>query len=120
MRFLELEGGYLAIAAFIIIVAIYVTTRPFMPKGSFKIGLPAVIVFLVMAISAHYLITTDRMDDVKTAFYNGQNILCESRAVRKVAQSLVINQKLGWEIVEDVFKSSDYERVFHTSRCIVE
>jgi hypothetical protein len=120
MKFLELEGGYLVIAAFIIIVTLYVTTRPFLPKGSYKIGLPSVMIVLLVAISLHFIITTDRMETVKTAFSNGQNILCESRAVRKVAQSLIINKKQGWELEVDVFKSKEYERVFHTSRCIVE
>lgn len=120
MRFLELEGGYLVIAAFIILVTIYVSTRPFMPKGSYKKGLPAVIAVLTLAIATHYFTTISRMNDVKTAFNNNENIICESRAQRNAAQSLVINKKLGWEIKGDLFTSNEYERNFHTSRCIVQ
>lgn len=120
MQFLELEGGYLVIGGFILAVTIFVTTRPFMPKNSLKKGFLVVFTFLFTAILTHYLITTHRMNDVKSAFANGQNVICESRAIRKVSQSVIINQKLGWKIEDDIFISTQYERGFHTARCIVE
>ncbi len=120
MQFLELEGGYLVIGGFILAVAIFVTTRAFMPQNSFRKGVGGVFVFLSIAIFSHYLITTNRMNEVKIAFENGKNVICESRATRKVSQSVIINQKLGWKIEDDILVSSQYERGFHTARCIVE
>ncbi|MFZ9660102.1 MAG: hypothetical protein ACO29X_06095 [Arcobacteraceae bacterium] len=120
MQFLELEGGYLAIATFILIVTLFVTTRPFMGQNSLKYGLSGIFLVLSIAIISHYIITINRMNDVQAAFLSGKNVICESKAVRKVSQSLVINKKLGWTIKEDIFISSEYERGFHTARCIVE
>lgn len=120
MQFLELEGGYLAIAIFVLSVTAFVTTRNFMGKNSFKIGMLSVGVFVTLAILLHYLITIQRMNEVKEVFQNGGNVICESKTIRKVAQSLTINQKLGWRLEEDIFVSNEYERGFHTARCIVE
>ncbi len=120
MSFLELEGGYLAIAIFVLGVTAFVTTRNFMAKNSFKIGMLSVGAFFTLAILLHYFITIQRMNEVKEAFKNGNNVICESRATRKVAQSLTINQKLGWTLEGDVFISNEYERGFHTARCIAE
>ena len=120
MQFLELEGGYLGISTFILMATIFVTTRPFMGKNSFKYGVSGVFLVLSIAIISHYIVTINRMNEVQTAFLSGKNVICESKAVRKVAQSLVINQKLGWTIKDDIFISSEFERGFHTARCIVE
>lgn len=120
MQFLELEGGYLVIGIFILVVTAFVTTRSFMSKSSFKLGMSIVGGLLGVLILAHYFVTTQRMQTVKTAFSEGKNVICESKVIRKVAQSLVINQKLGWELKGDEFVSSQYERAFHTARCIEE
>lgn len=120
MQFLELEGGYLAIGLFILAVAIFVTTRSFMSKSSFKKGVPIVFGFLVFAILGHYFVTIDRMSNVKTAFENGQNVICENKEIRKVAQSLIISKKLQWELDGDIFVSKQYQRGFHSARCVVE
>ncbi len=120
MQFLELEGGYLAIAIFILAITAFVTTRDFMSQKSFKTGMLSVGLFLTLAISIHYIITIQRMENVKEEFQNGKNIICESKAIRKVAQSVIINQKLGWQLKGDIFISNQFERSFHTARCIVE
>ena len=120
MQFLELEGGYLAIAIFVLGVTAFVTTRSFMGKNSFKIGILSVGAFFTLAILLHYFTTTQRMNEVKGAFQNGGNVICESKTIRKIAQSLTINQKLGWKLEGDIFVSNEYERGFHTARCIVE
>ena len=120
MQFIELEGGYLVIGLFILAVTVFVTTRSFMPKNSFKKGFFAVFGILSISIFAHYLITVDRMNDVKTAFENGQNVVCESKEIRKVAQSLIISKKLQWELDGDIFVSKQYQRGFHSARCVVE
>lgn len=120
MQFLELEGGYLAIAAFILVVTAFATTRSFMGKHSFKYGMGIVGGLLGVLILAHYFLTITRMQTVKDAFLDGRNVICESRAIRKVAQSLVINKSFGWQLADDTFTSREYERGFHTARCIVE
>lgn len=42
MKFLELEGAYIVIGIFILIVTAFVTTRSFVGKNAFKIGFPLV------------------------------------------------------------------------------
>ena len=119
-RFLELEGGYLVIVAFILGVTLFVSTRPFVGGGkNWKKSLLVVAGLLMPFIFAHFYMTTTRMDEVKTRFQEGKPVICESRAVRKVAQSVIINPKLdGWYLDGDLFKSPHYTRGFHSARCI--
>jgi len=119
-KFLELEGGYLVIAFIVLSVTLFVSTRPFFTKGALFKGLSSVGMFLVVAIGMHYKITTERMSEVKDAFKEGKTIICESRATRKVAQSVDVNINREWSIEEDVFSSPNYGRVFHSARCIVK
>ena len=118
MKFIELEGGYLIIGLFIVVVAIIVTTRDFMSKNAFRIGLPIVIGTVASFILAHYFMTIDRMDSVKAKFNSGGEVICESRMIRKVSQSITISKKLGWRLEGDVFKSDNYSRFFHSARCL--
>ena len=120
-KFLELEGGYLAIGLFVMLVALYVTTRPFVGGGqAWKRALPLVFAAVMGFISVHYFSTTSRMSDVKKRFLNGKAVICESRAVRKVAQSVIIDPKSiqNWILVGDVFESHEYTRGFHSARCL--
>jgi len=119
-KFLELEGGYLFIGFVILMVTLFVTTRPFMTKGSIKKGLIGVTLFLAIAIGLHFNITTNRMSEVKLAFSEGKTIICESRAMRKVAQSVDISKQNEWSLQGDVFTSPHYSRPFHTARCLVK
>ena len=118
MKFIELEGGYLVIALFIVVVTIIVTTRDFMSKNAFKIGVPIVIGTVASFILVHYFMTVDRMNSVKARFNSGGEVICESRAIRKVAQSIIISKKLEWKLEGDIFKSDNYYRDFHTARCL--
>ncbi len=121
MNFFILEGGYLVITLFFLVVTAIVTTRSFMPKGSFKKIFPAVFIFFVLAIGAHYYVTTDRMSDVKDGFENGKTIICESRAVRGASRTVMIEKNANWKLSEDyIFTSPDYARGFHAARCIVD
>lgn len=119
-KFLELEGGYLFIAFIMLAVTLFVTTRPFFSKGAIKKGLISVAMFWAFAIGFHYKITTERIDAVKEAFKNGGIVVCESRATRKVAQSVDVEKSREWILEDDVFSSPNYGRVFHTARCIVK
>jgi len=119
-KFLELEGGYLVIATLILLVTLFVSTRPFFTKGALKKGMLSVTLFLSVAIGLHFKITTDRMYEVKSSFNEGKIIICESRARRKVAQSVDISKANEWSIDGDVFVSPNYSRPFHTARCLVK
>ena len=119
-KFLELEAGYLVIAAIVLAVTLFVTTRPFFTKGAIFRGLTSVGMFLAVAIGMHYYVTTNRMHKVKEAFKEGKVIICESRATRKVAQSVDVDMSREWILEGDVFSSPHYGRVFHTARCLVK
>ena len=119
--FLELEGGYLAIGAFAVLAALFVGTRPFVGRGrAWKKTVPFVMITMLGFISAHYFVTTARMSDVKDRFNKGGAVICESRAVRKVAQSIIIDpaKPQGWVLDGDIFKSPQFSRIFHTARCL--
>ncbi len=119
-KFLELEGGNLAISLAIVLITLFVTTRPFFSKRAIRIGMTSVLVFLSIAVGLHYKITTDRMSAVKNAFFNNQTVICESRAIRKVAQSVYITKQNEWTLEGDIFVSPNYSRPFHSARCIVK
>jgi hypothetical protein len=118
--FITLEGGYLVIAAFILAITAFVTTRPFMEKGAFKKGMIIVSLFLAVAILAHFYVTTKRMSDVKEAFEAGKVVICESRATRKVAQTVLVDKSKNWRLEGDIFYSDEYSRGFHSARCLVD
>ena len=120
-RFFYLEGPYLILSGIVLLVTLFVTTRPFMSKGAVKKGMTAVSLFLAVAVGAHYMVTTSRMAEVKEAFASGKTILCESRIIRKAAQSIEISKEIGaWRLEGDYFVSPYFERPFFTARCIVK
>ncbi|PHQ65623.1 MAG: hypothetical protein COB99_02905 [Sulfurimonas sp.] len=116
--FFELEIVYIIIGIFILVVTAVVTTRDFVPKVAFKRGMISVTMFLATMISIHYFMTTSRMDGVKEIFNNGETIICENKMRRTISRSVLLSIELGWRIDGDSFKNDDYERDFHTSRCI--
>ncbi|BDY13638.1 hypothetical protein [Hydrogenimonas cancrithermarum] len=118
-KFFYLEGGYLILAAVVLLVTLFVTTRPFMGKNAKKKGLMAVSAILAVMIGGHYWVTMDRMEKVKQAFENGDEIICESRLIRKGAQSIILKKTLGWRIEGDYFVSDAYSRPFFMARCII-
>ncbi len=118
-KFFYMEGAYLVLAFIVLLVALFVTTRPFMPKSAVKKGVGGVALFLAVAIGAHYWVTTSRMEKVKKAFEEGKPIICESRLIRKGAQSIVLRKSNGWRLEGDYFVSDAYARPFFTARCIV-
>jgi len=119
-KFLELEAGYLFIAFIMLAVTLFVTTRPFFSKGAIAKGLISVSLFWAFAIGFHYKVTIDRINSVKKEFNSGGIVVCESRATRKVAQSVDVEKSREWILENDIFSSPNYGRVFHTARCIVK
>ena len=117
-KFLELEGAYLAIGVFILCIAAVVTTRSFVGKNAFKIGMPVTFGFLAFFIGLHFHVTTDRMERVKDRFAEGKPVICENRIQRKGERSVIISNKEGWSLNGDVFNSPKFIRPFHTARCL--
>ncbi len=116
--FFELEMAYIVIAIFFLVITAIVTTRDFMPKVAFKRGMLGVSAFFIIMIVSHYNITTSRMEGVKEIFNKGETVICENKMRRTVSRSVLLSKDLGWRIEGDKFKNDDYERDFHTSRCI--
>ena len=119
-NFFVLEGAYLILGGIILLITLFVGTRPFMSKGAAKRGLMWVSLVLAIAIGAHYTVTTNRMNEVKSAFEQDKVILCESRMQRKVAQSVIIQKSNEWSLEDDNFVSPNYTRPFFSARCIVK
>ena len=116
--FLELEIVYIVIGIFILGITLFVTTRDFMPKVAFKRGMISVLILLIGMISVHYNLTITRMQGVQEIFDAGETIICENKMRRHVSRSQLISKDMGWILEDDKFKNDDYERDFHTSRCI--
>ena len=73
---------------------------------------------LATMITMHYYMTTSRMEGVQKLFSEGETIICENKMRRTISQSVLISKDLGWRLDGDLLKSDDYERDFHTSRCV--
>ncbi len=116
--FFELEVVYLVIGAFILTITAIVTTRDFMPKVAFKRGMLLVGGFLTLMIGFHYSMTTSRMEGVQEIFNAGETIICENKMRRTISQSVLLSKDLGWSLEGNEFTNPEYERNFHTSRCI--
>lgn len=118
--FFYLEGAYLILGGFALLITLFVTTRPFMAKGAVKKGLLWVSIVVAVMVGAHYMLTTSRMAEVATAFKKDLPIICESRATRKVAQTVIIQKSNEWTLVDNNFQSPNYHRPFFIARCIVK
>jgi len=118
-KFFYIEGAYLILAGMILLVTLFVTTRPFMDKSAVKKGMLGVSLVLAIAIGAHYWVTTSRMAEVRVAFERGEAIICESRMIRKGAQSVIFKKRDGWRLEGDNFVSDAYVRPFFAARCLV-
>ena len=120
-NFLQLEGGYLLIGLFALGAATFVGTRPFVGDGkAWKKTVPFVAITMAGFIGAHYFVTMSRISDVKNRFLQGGAVICESKAQRKVQQSIIIDPKRPqqWRLIGDKFSSPKFERDFYASRCL--
>ena len=118
-QFFELEAAYLVMGVIVLLITWFVSTRPFMSPTAPRNGLLGALLVIVLMIGGHYYMTTSRMAEVRAAFAQDKQLLCESRMLRKVAQSVVVQRSKGWEIQKDQFVSPLYTRPFHVARCIV-
>jgi hypothetical protein len=119
-KFFILEGGNLFIGLFFVLIMLFVTTRPFMAKGSVKKGMTGILVVVAVLIGWHYSSTISRMAEVRSAFEKDQPVICESRMQRKAAQSIIVQKSSEWSMEGDNFVSPNYSRPFHSARCIVK
>ena len=119
-EFFYLEGIYLIIAAFILAITVFVATREFMPKGSLKKGLLWVGSIIALFIAAHYIVTKNRMQAVKDAFYNGKTIICENRIYTKGANFIELRNNGDWKLENNNFRNKNFMRDFFIARCIVK
>jgi len=120
-RFFQLEGGYLLIGLFALGVAIFVGTRPFVGNGkAWKKTVPFILITITGFVGTHFVATTSRISDAKEQFNSGGSVICESKAVRKVAQTIIINPKSSqnWSIIGDEFHSPEFSRNFQIARCL--
>jgi hypothetical protein len=116
--FLELEAGYLAIAIFILVVTIIVSTRSFVAKNAWRKAIPLMFLILGVFIGSHYYITTNRIYEVENTFNKHDKIICENRAIRKISQSVIIEKSNEWTLENHMLSSPNYSRDFFTARCI--
>jgi hypothetical protein len=119
-NFFYLEGGYLILGAIVLLITLFVGTRPFMSKGAAKRGLMWVSLVIAIMIGLHYNMTMNRMTEVKIAFEKDLEIICESRMVRKVAPYVMVKKSREWRLEGDNFVSPNYTRPFFSARCIVK
>ncbi len=118
-QFFELEAAYLVMGVIVLLITWFVSTRPFMSPTAPRNGLLGALLVIALMIGGHYYMTTSRMAEVRAAFAQDKQLLCESRMLRKVAQSVVVQRSKGWDIKGDLFVSPLYVRPFHVARCIV-
>ena len=119
-NFLYLEGAYLILGGFALLITLFVSTRPFMAKGAVKKGLFWVSLVVAVMVGTHYMLTSNRMAEVAIAFEKDLPIICESRMQRKVAQIVNIQKSKEWSLEGDNFVSPNYSRPFFSARCIVK
>lgn len=119
-NFFFLEGAYLILGGIILLITLFVSTRPFMTKGAWKKGLLWVTLVLAFFIGGHYIVTVNRMAEVQAAFEQDLPILCESRMQRKVAQTVTVQRSNDWTLENNNFVSPHYNRPFFSARCIVK
>ena len=119
-NFFYLEGGYLILGAIVLLITLFVGTRPFMSKGAAKRGLMWVSLVIAIMIGLHFNMTMNRMEEVKIAFEKDLEIICESRMVRKVAPYVMVKKSREWRLEGDNFVSPNYTRPFFSARCIVK
>jgi len=119
-EFFKLEAAYLVMGLVALLITWFVSTRPFMSSSAPRNGLMGVALVVAILVGGHYAMTVSRMASVREAFTQDKQILCESRMLRKVAQSVVIQKSKGWTLEGNLFSSPDYTRPFHAARCIVQ
>ncbi|BCD68851.1 hypothetical protein [Nitratiruptor sp. YY09-18] len=114
--FLREELVYILIALFIMAIAAFVVTRPFVDLNAKKV-LGTLGVVLFAALLAHYSWRMHHIKEVKAAFEQGKNILCLDKT-NKIGYVLV--KKGEWKLKGDELVHPEFPRGYNVRSCIEE
>lgn len=101
--FLQLEGPYIGIALFIMAVFFFIATRPFMSPLFMRRGLPFMVAFLSLAIGLHYVVTENRVAEVRAQYEKGFVIHCSERRSKTGDRSIEVAKGEIWRLDGDFF-----------------
>jgi hypothetical protein len=118
-QFLSIELPYIIISVFILGVVLFIGSRDFISPIVLRRGLPGVAIFLVIAVLAHYVVTTSRIIEVTTAFENGNTILCSERRSKMGDRSIEVRKGDVWHIEDGHFVNLENDK-FSISQCLVK
>ncbi len=116
LNFFHEELVFILVSLFVFALTAFVVTRPFVHLPAKKI-LPAVALFLIVALIAHYNWRMAHIAKVKKAFSEGKNILCIDKT-NKIGYVLI--NKGEWKIVNDEFRHPEFPRGYNVRQCVVE
>lgn len=118
-HFFSMELPYISIALFILAVTLFIGTRSFISPFVLRRFLPALAVFLALAIGLHFKTTEDRALEVKAAFEKGQVILCSERRSKMGDRNIEVTRGALWRSDGEFFINSEGNK-FSIRQCIVK
>lgn len=118
-HFFSMELPYIAIALFVLAVTVFIGTRSFISPFILRRFLPALAIFLALAIALHFKTTEDRAVEVEAAFKKGQVILCSERRSKMGDRNIEIVKGELWSQKEGFFINSAGNK-FSIRQCIVK
>jgi len=118
-HFFSMEIPYITIALFILAVTLFIGTRSFISPFILRRFLPALAVFLALAIALHFNTTENRAVEVKAAFEKGQVILCSERRSKMGDRNIEITRGTLWKSDGEFFTNSAGNK-FSIRQCIVK
>lgn len=117
-NFLLVETPYLVISIFILVVFLFVATRPFVSRLLLKRGLPVLLVFLSVGIGVHYISTENRAQEVKKGFEDGYIIFCSERRSKSGDRNIEVSKGDIWKLEGEFFVNNDQNK-FSIRQCVV-
>lgn len=117
-NFFAVELPYIVIALFVLCIFLFIATREFMPKVFMRRGLPGLVLFLSFSIGLHYVVSENRVKEVKEAFVSDGSVLCSDRRNKLGDRSTVIKKGTIWKLDGDFFVNMDGDK-FSIRQCIV-
>lgn len=118
-HFFSMELPYISIALFILAVTLFIGTRSFISPFVLRRFLPALAVFLALAIGLHFKTTEDRAIEVKAAFAKGQVVLCSERRSKMGDRNIEVESGALWRSDGEFFINSEGNK-FSIRQCIVK
>lgn len=118
-HFFSMELPYISIALFILAVTLFIGTRSFISPFVLRRFLPALAIFLSLAIGLHFKITEDRAVEVKAAFEKGKVVLCSERRSKMGDRNIEIENGSVWKSDGEFFTNSAGNK-FSIRQCVVK